>query len=338
MPEGALFNRADRIAEGWHWLLRSEELRPGQVRPVELMGKALAVFRGQDGKVRALDAHCPHMGAHLAEGKVEGRTLRCFFHGWRYDGAGRCVEVPSLAGCPLAAAKTVSWPVEERYGLVWIWTGPEARGPVPFAPELEGLETAHALGGRFEKNCQPGVMLINAIDEHHFNTVHRLPVELYMQEEVLGPERIRFSNATRPPDTRLGRLFKRFYRGAVTYSMCYWYGGTGTVTLGPDFLHFYILFALRPRAGGGTVGQTVLLTRARPGLRGRLLNRALLFATRLVGGYFAHGDTKVFQTIRFDLRTPVKADHAVLALIRHTDGQRVADWGHSKPEPALEAA
>ena len=88
------------VVEGWYWALRSAALRPGRTVAVTLMGRELALFRGRDGAVTALDAHCPHMGAHLAEGCVEGTTLRCRFHGWRYDAGGRCVEVPSLGGAP----------------------------------------------------------------------------------------------------------------------------------------------------------------------------------------------------------------------------------------------
>ena len=94
--EGGGFNDARRLVEGWYWALRSRELPRGRVRAVSLAGRELVLYRGQDGTARALDAHCAHMGAHLATGRVEGDTLRCFFHRWRYDGAGHCVEVPKI--------------------------------------------------------------------------------------------------------------------------------------------------------------------------------------------------------------------------------------------------
>ena len=90
-----VFNRTDRVVEGWYWALPSRELARGQVKAVRVAGKDLAIFRGQSGRVTVLDAHCPHMGAHLAEGRVEGDSLRCFFHHWKFDGDGRCVDVPA---------------------------------------------------------------------------------------------------------------------------------------------------------------------------------------------------------------------------------------------------
>ncbi len=54
------------------------------------------LFRAEDGAPHLLDAHCPHLGAHLAVGgKVEAECIRCPFHGWKFDGAdGTCVEIP----------------------------------------------------------------------------------------------------------------------------------------------------------------------------------------------------------------------------------------------------
>ena len=109
--------------------------------------------------------------------------------------------------------------------------------------------------------------------------------------------------------------------------MSYSHGSTGTVTLGPDRLHFHIVFALRPTADGQTEGQTILVTRRRRGIAGSLLGRLLLLLTRLVGDYFARGDTRVFRSIRFDLRTPTRADRAIVEFIQHTERQPAVPWG-----------
>ena len=325
-PAGA-FNDTRRLVEGWYWALRSRELSRGRVRAVTLAGRDLALYRGQDGSVRALDAHCAHMGAHLATGRVEGDTVRCFFHRWRYDGAGRCVEVPSLGGCPLASARVRSWPVAERYGLIWVWTGERPTAPVPVPPELAGVPIRSRLDRTFTKRCHPHVVLVNAIDEQHFNSVHRLPVRLCMEPRALSPACIEVRNTTPiPRDSRLGRLLSRLYSGPLTYAMTYSHGSVGTVTAGPDRLHVYLMFALRPTADGRTEGQPIALTRQRPGVRGALVDRFLLAATTVVSRYFARGDTVVFDTIRFDLRTPIAADRAVLAFVRHLDAQPTLEW------------
>jgi nitrite reductase/ring-hydroxylating ferredoxin subunit len=322
-----VFGRADQLVEGWYWLVRSDQVRRGRVRAVSLMGRSLVAFRGEDGAVAVLDAYCPHMGAHLAAGRVEGNTLRCLFHHWRYDAGGRCIEVPSLGGCPPFPVRARAWPVTEKYGLVWIWTGDTPRRPLPEVPELAGRAVTARLGNQFVKNCHPHVVLINAIDEHHFNSVHRLPVRLSMRGRRIDEATIEFSNTSRVEGgSLLRRAIARLYRGPLTYSMTYFHGSTGTVTLGPDALHFHVMFALRPTPDGRTEGQTILLTRRRRGSGGSLWSGILLGLTRLVAAYFAHGDSKIFRSIRFAPGVPVPADRVILEFIRHTERQPTSAW------------
>jgi nitrite reductase/ring-hydroxylating ferredoxin subunit len=325
------FNNPKRAAEGWYWAFAARDLRRGQARPLTLLGRDLVVYRTPEGRLRAAGAYCPHMGAHLAEGKVDGDGIRCMFHGWRYGGDGACTHTPgagALAGVP--ALET--FPVSEQYGLVWIWMGGPAPGPLPTLPELDGAETVHLLGKPFRKACHPNVMLINAIDEHHFNTVHPMVRSLagglrFAVREV-SPSVIAFENSTPvQPGGLLNRLLGRLYRGPLTYAMTYWNGATGTVTLGPDFLRFHIVFALRPDARGRAEGRPVFVARRPRTLAGRLAAFAILRATRLVSGYFAGGDTEIFRSIRFDFRTPTAADGAILRFIRHYEKQPTLAYG-----------
>ena len=320
------FNNPELFIEGWYWAIRSEDLKVGKVKPVTLQGRDLALYRGKDGNAIALDAYCPHMGAHLAEGKVEGNNIRCFFHHWEFDQAGNCVDIPCLGKALPVKLKT--WHTAEKYGMVWVWTGETPKQPLPFVPELENEECDFAFGSHFFKNCHPNVVMINAIDAHHFNTVHNFPIEIVFRKEELNENAITFSNTTRGGDqSLLIKLISPFYKNEGTYSMCYWYGSTGTVTLGPDFLHFYIMFALRLVEGGKTEGQTILITKKRPGLLGWIFNRFVLWITLMVGNYFAKGDTKVFQTIKFNLNTPTKADQSIIQFIQHYEQQKPLVWG-----------
>ena len=322
-----VFNRANRISVGWYWALRSAELKKKQARAINFLGRELVIFRGEDGRVIALDAYCPHMGAHLAEGKVEGQHIRCLFHFWKYDAQGKCVEIPCQPftdGVP----QIQSWPVEEHYGLIWIWTGSKSQQGIPFVPELTHQVSASMLGTSFVKNCHPNVLLINAIDAQHFNSVHHLPVALNLDPEVISESCISFRNTTRlPNNSAWTRFLSRFYREALTYNLRYWFGSTGVVTLGPDFLHFYIMFALRPTPDGSAEGQTILLTKQRQGLSGKLTDKILLLMTRLVAAYFAQGDTIIFKTIKFNFRTPIKADLPIIQFIQHVENQPTIEWG-----------
>ncbi len=330
-----VFDRTDRFVEGWYWARPSATIRRGQIVAVNLLGRELVLWRDSRGAVHCHDAYCPHMGAHLAEGTVDGDQIRCFFHHWRFDAAGELTDIPCQDHLPKVGVN--AWPAEEAYGLVWVWCGgAEAHLPVPYVPEMEGVEVRALIGNRFLKGCHPNVVMINAIDEQHFHSVHPLASSLAVggrfEVHALHDNLLQFDNAEPVPDTNLfTRFMSRFYDGPLTYRMNYWNGTTGSVTVGPDALHFHILFALRPTVEGHTEGQTVLLTPKMSGLHGRIFNRICLEATRAVGDYFAKGDTEVFQTIRFDLQTPLPADRAILRFIQHLEKQAVSSWSEWTP-------
>src|SRR4029453_1891947 len=114
---------------GWFQILYSDELAVGQVKRLRYLGRELVAFRGERGAAHVLDAHCPHLGAHLGEGgRVEGDTIRCPFHGWRWDGRGACVEIPYAPKIPpRAIART--YPVREIYDRVYLWHHAESKEP-----------------------------------------------------------------------------------------------------------------------------------------------------------------------------------------------------------------
>lgn len=328
------FNATDRFAVGWYWVVGSDELPRRGVQAVRVQGRELVVWRGEDGAAHVVDAYCPHMGAHLQDGKVEGDGLRCFFHAWKFGPDGACVDVPCQPKPVRARVKT--WPTVERYGMVWVWTGDTPTHPPVSVPDLGEADRGDVriVPVTFEKRCHPNVMMINAIDAQHFNSVHNLPARLHMARSDVSANAVNFANDIPPrEDTWFGRFLLRFYAGPITYTLRYWFGHTGCVTLGPDFLHFHIVFALRGTDAGGTEGRTLLVTRHRPGLFGQAWSATLLALTKVVGDYFAQGDTKVFQTIRFDFQTPIAADQAITGFIQHYDAQPAAVWGTWAPIP-----
>src|SRR5690242_14441791 len=94
---------------GWFQLAYSDELPPDQIVSLEYFGRDLIMFRGEDGTPQVLDAHCPHLGAHLGKGgKLAGNCVTCPFHAWRFNGRGECVEIPYGKKIP-PKAKLGTW-------------------------------------------------------------------------------------------------------------------------------------------------------------------------------------------------------------------------------------
>ena len=118
-------------------------------RKVRALGEDLILFRDKTGRPGLVYQHCAHRGSSLYYGKVEERGIRCCYHGWLFDVQGRCVEQPCE---PEAGAKSCSkvrqpwYPVQEHYGLIWVYMGPPGKRPVlPLYECLEQLKEGEFL-------------------------------------------------------------------------------------------------------------------------------------------------------------------------------------------------
>lgn len=101
---------------------------------VTVVDRHLVLFRGPDGRPRALEDRCPHRGVPLSLGVCRGGTLACAYHGWRFDGAGTLLEVPSNVDEPLPRVALPAYAAIERDRLIWVAAGSEALG---LPPDLE---------------------------------------------------------------------------------------------------------------------------------------------------------------------------------------------------------
>ena len=149
---------------------------------------------------------------------------------------------------------------------------------------------------------------------------------LKMRAQIIDRHNIHFHNEGKVPSSHLVyKLFGFFYKDQWTYSLSYWFGCLGTVTFGPDILHTYMMFALRPTADGKTEGQVIYMNKKRKGFLGWLVNWVIVFITFLGDNYFGMGDTKVFQTIKFNLQRPLPLDKTVLTYINHLENQHYTE-------------
>jgi phenylpropionate dioxygenase-like ring-hydroxylating dioxygenase large terminal subunit len=133
------------MTTGWFPVARSTEVGTTPV-PVGADGQAYVVVRLRPGgEVSAFPSRCPHRLVPLAAGSVVDGRLQCPAHGWRFDGEGRCVDIPSLGphGAPPPRADlAMPWAVEERHD--WVWLAP-VRTAVPLPPRPSGTPLpAHA--------------------------------------------------------------------------------------------------------------------------------------------------------------------------------------------------
>ena len=175
----------ERYARGWHCIGAPSDYGQKPVK-LEYFGTKLVAYRGEDGQVHVLDAWCPHMGGDLSEGCVEGNSVRCPFHFWRWGADGVCNDIPYAKRIPDKAV-IKSWPTLEENNLVFVWNDPEQKEPIPsqrphrtddcFSPEWTPWSIEKM---RIETNCRE--LLDNMADFAHFGPIHQAPVSDFSNE------------------------------------------------------------------------------------------------------------------------------------------------------------
>jgi len=128
----------------WYVACQASELTFGAQKPhkVTMLGHQFALWRDKKGEVCCISNTCSHRSGALADGRVRGDCIECPYHGWTFDNTGTCVRLPSLGPDAKIPQRTRvdAYPVEERYGLVFVFLGdlPAAeRPPIQPAPEYD---------------------------------------------------------------------------------------------------------------------------------------------------------------------------------------------------------
>ena len=109
----------------WYVAALDHELIDSRLLSRTLLGERVLLYRGESGKVFALNDRCPHRGALLSQGRLEGEAVRCMYHGIKYDGTGKCVQIPGQDMIP-PKLRVPTYPVIERSHFIWIWMGEPA--------------------------------------------------------------------------------------------------------------------------------------------------------------------------------------------------------------------
>jgi phenylpropionate dioxygenase-like ring-hydroxylating dioxygenase large terminal subunit len=156
----------------WHPVARPAEVT-AQPRRFMLLGEPWVLYRA-DGRIVAFRDRCPHRRTPLSLGDCQGGVLQCAYHGWRFDPAGVCIEIPALGpGSALPPAARLSPPagLVEVHGIVFLapedpiaplGSIPEADDPTFLAGELPTLAA----------RASAGLLADNFLDVAHFPFVH----------------------------------------------------------------------------------------------------------------------------------------------------------------------
>ena len=164
------------LRQYWIPVLQSTDLAEQDGAPlrVRILCENLVAFRNSDGKVGLIDHVCPHRCASLFFGRNEENGLRCLYHGWKFDIAGNCVDVPNEPpGSKFSEQiKITAYPCVEKNGIIWTYMGPE-KNPPPL-PELGWALVGPAQRGalRYQRDCNWLQAMEGDFDSSHLSFLH----------------------------------------------------------------------------------------------------------------------------------------------------------------------
>lgn len=142
--------------------------------PVSILGESVVLFRGKEGRAAALADKCPHRRLPLSMGRVRDGELECGYHGLTFDRTGACTRAPCSAQIP-DRAFVRAYPIEERYGLLWIWMGlPEQADASTIFPVEHWGDPSWGCneGGIMDVRCNYQHITDNLLDPSHVAWVH----------------------------------------------------------------------------------------------------------------------------------------------------------------------
>lgn len=196
--------------DGWYAVAFSDELAKDAVLARRLADRELVVYRAETGEAVVMDAHCPHLGAHLGlGGTVAGTCIRCPFHGFEYDATGACVATGYGTDVPAGLATNV-WRHHETDGVVLVWYHGSGGQPTFAVPDLSVDGWTDLRHATFELRDHPQETTENAVDLGHFAWVHGYQnVELEASSFADGPM-FRTKYTARRPVRALGPILFEF--------------------------------------------------------------------------------------------------------------------------------
>ncbi|MBE9060623.1 aromatic ring-hydroxylating dioxygenase subunit alpha [cf. Phormidesmis sp. LEGE 11477] len=196
-------------------------------KSIKMLGQNFVLYRDRQEQIVALKDQCPHRGAALSLGWVEDNCIRCPYHGWKFRSDGQCTDIPANgpAGSLPPKAQVATYPVQEKYGFIWIFYGdlPEARRPpIPPLPEYDD-PSFHSISVSVKFNAHYTRVIENALCPAHMATVHANSFGAgFAEDPRVAPyqvesrpwglsAKLQYANYTKPKG-----IFKLFFRPSRT--------------------------------------------------------------------------------------------------------------------------
>ncbi len=252
---------------GWRMVAQSKDLKPGQIIEVKDFVKPLILLRTASGKLRATSLNCPHLGASLATGQVDGEELVCPLHAWKFDLLGHVVTAPGYCE---THRRLKTFYAMERYGNIFVALDTRPTGRDASESETRSSETIADLespsfqtlseknlyfrtGGSLEVDCPWHVIACNGYDVHHFRTIHNRAFHTAPQIGAISASQFKIEiHAKVLGTTARDNLIRKLSNDSIRICIVNHGGSLLTVESDLGFIKTYLLLSLTPLDQGRT--------------------------------------------------------------------------------------
>lgn len=326
----AIFNRSDVITEGWYPVCPSKNIKPEQARSFNLLSHRFVIWRTADNKLHGMNSFCSHMGADLGNGDVVGKNLRCYFHHYTYSSEGKCPQIKDGKG------DLKVYPVQEKYGYIWIYPGEKAEHNVPSPPMLNDSSLSAIHLKSIKLFVHHHVMMAGGIDLQHFKSVHHIDLKFNYQVEDHGDGSFTWHLKGKiPKRTWLQKFASWLTGGEFNYSALFAGGsivsltyGSGLRFRGKGFLlpSISLLWGCRPTSDGVSESEVFLVMKDYKGLLGPLKKSGITLLALMLLYVLRDDDIKAIPHMRFQIANPSVDDQSVLDLVARINNLKISEW------------
>ena len=178
------------IPNRWYVIYDSDKLKPGQAVGIRRLGENLVLWRNETGEVSCLADRCVHRGAALSQGQVREGCIECPFHGFLFNGDGRCTRIPANGKQapvpPRFNAKRIH--VRDRHRFVWMYwgSGEPSSEELPFFNDIDESYSYTTLESPIAVHYTRAIE--NQLDVVHLPFVHKKTIGRGGRTLVVGPK------------------------------------------------------------------------------------------------------------------------------------------------------
>jgi phenylpropionate dioxygenase-like ring-hydroxylating dioxygenase large terminal subunit len=208
------------INNRWYLAALLPELDKSNPLSKKINGQDLVIFRTKSGNINILEDRCCHRNVNLSLGYVKGEQLKCAYHGWEFEGGGKCTCIPSLPKDQQipSTVKIKSYLNQVKYQSIWVWLGDEEKADIKLIPPMEELDQYQFVYNYHDVKGDLQLIAESLIDAYHINHVHRNSIKgimgnlhseeiafnLDVKEDHLSGEYYRYNE---------GSIWEKFYFG-----------------------------------------------------------------------------------------------------------------------------